>query len=333
MRAGWGRLLRWLRVLVVVIAGMALLGWPERAPWAVLFSLILIAGPLLRAWRAATGTALKAPVAWGMIAAGLGAVSQILAFAEPLSSGRPLAGYLTYLATLATLAALISVFNARTPGGGAWAILMALLVLVFLIPWLEGQGHGPAAPGLGRLRLDSPWTIFYGLLVVAGVTNYLPTRFGLSAVWLGLGFLLEYLALTRPERSAGAKALLWSAVPWTLAGAIATGEFMAIRATPSANRLEAVWLWFRDHWGVVWALRVTERFNRSAESKSWPIRLAWQGVITAGERGSLGSAPIIVPAAAEATLKSLLRRFAVASRIEAVVVSGVAPTCDPPGVG
>ena len=52
--------------------------------------------------------------------------------------------------------ALISVLNARTPGGGAWAILMALLVLVFLIPWLEGAGLRRAPIGLGRLRLDQP---------------------------------------------------------------------------------------------------------------------------------------------------------------------------------
>ena len=69
--------------------------------------------------------------------------------------------------------------------------MMGLLVLVFLIPWLEGRG------GWDRLRLDSPWTLFYGLLVLAGVTNYLPTRYGPAAAWLGLALVVEYLGLTR----------------------------------------------------------------------------------------------------------------------------------------
>src|SRR5207245_6824908 len=112
------------------------------------------------------------------------------AWGEPTGTGRPLAGHLTYLAVLATLAALVSVLNARTPGGGAWAILMGLLVLVFLIPWLEGPGLVRDARGLGRLRLDAPWTLFYALLVLAGVTNYLPTRYGPTAAWLAAGFAL-----------------------------------------------------------------------------------------------------------------------------------------------
>src|SRR5207244_2371533 len=82
---------------------------------------------------------------------------------------------------------------------------------------LGGPGRGRAPEGPGRLRLDSPWTIFYGLLVLAGVTNYLPTRFGLAAAWLGLGFLVEYVGLTRAGGSAEARAAIWAAVPWTLA--------------------------------------------------------------------------------------------------------------------
>ena len=81
--------------------------------------------------------------------------------------------------------------------------------------------------------------------------------------------------------------------------------------------LERVWFWFRDHWGVVWALRAQERFNRSAESRAWPIRLGWFGVIPAP--GLLPESRIEVPEAAEATLKGLLRRFAEPGRIDAVV--------------
>ena len=59
---------------------------------------------------------------------------------------------------------------------------------------------------------------------------------------------------------------LWSAFPWTLAAAIWTADGRSRRVPLGVGGLEAIWFWFRDHWGVVWALRVQERFNRSAES-------------------------------------------------------------------
>jgi hypothetical protein len=110
------------------------------------------------------------------------------------------------------------------------------------------------------------------------------------------------------------KATLWSAVPWTLSAAIATAGWSA-RAIPRATgRLEALWFWFRDHWGVVWALRVQERFNRSAEGQRWPIRMSWHGVIPAA-----GQETAVVPEGADALLKTLIRRFADPARIDAAV--------------
>jgi hypothetical protein len=318
--AAMRQVLRWATWLLLLAAGGALVVRPARAPWLVLPALSLSLVPLVRTWRAAHGTALRAAIAWGMVAVALGMVAEWLAISEPLATGRPFAGHVTYLCTLSALAALISVLNARTPGGGAWAILMALMVLVFLIPWLEGAGLGRGPHALRRLRLDNPWTIFYGLLVVAGVTNYLPTRFGLAAAWLGLGFALEYVGLTRPELSASVKGTLWAAVPWTFAAALATADLRAGDAPRGSSRLEGVWFWFRDHWGVVWALRVQERFNRSAETLGWPVRLAWHGVVLTPPEATA------VPVAAEATLRGLLRRFATPERIEQAVPPDV-PSC------
>jgi hypothetical protein len=252
-------------------------------------------------------------VVWAWVAVLLGVVAQGAASVEPLGSGRPGAGHLAYLSVLATLAALISVLNARSPGGGAWAILMGLLVLVFLIPWLEGPTLVRNANRIGRLRLDAPWSLFYGLLVVAGVTNYLPTRYGPAALWLAAGFVLEYLGLSRSDWSPARRGVLWSAVPWTLAVAVWVADGRSRRPVEAPSRLGTTWLWFRDHWGVVWALRVQERFNRAAESAHWPTRLSWYGVVPA-ETGS-GPNPA-VPEAAEVTLKGLLRRFATSARID-----------------
>jgi hypothetical protein len=316
---------------IVLIAGAILLvASPRIAPAVVCLGLATTAWPLARAWRAARGTALTSAVVWAALAVALGLVSQAAACAEPLAAGRPIAGHATYLATLATLAALISVLNARTPGAGAWAILMGLLVLVFLIPWLEAPGLARNPQGLGRLRLDAPWTIFYVLVVVAGVTNYLPTRYGPAAAWLGLGFATEYVALTRAEVAIRHGGMLWPVFPWTLAAAIWTADGRSRRTGPRRDGLEAAWSWFRDHWGVVWALRVQERFNRTAEAQKWPIRLGWYGVVPAD---STVAAVPATPGAAEATFKGLLRRFAGPERIEEATSDPVRAPCQPPGVG
>jgi hypothetical protein len=246
-----------------------------------------------------------------MAAVGLGVVAAIAAGLEPMAGGRPVAGHLTYLGTLAALARLVSVLNARNPGAGPWAGLMGLLVLVFLIPWLEGTGLARAPGALARLRLVAPWSIFFGLLVVAGVTNYLPTRFGLAAAWLGLGFAVEGLALMSTHLGPWWRAALWPVMPWALATAVTAADLRVWVRPPTASRLEAVWLWFRDHWGVVWALRVRDRFNRSAEASGWTLRLAWGGVAEIGGPGIVPS-----PDESEAMLIGLLRRFAARSRID-----------------
>jgi hypothetical protein len=269
---------------------------------------------LSRAWSASRGTALRASLVWAFVALVLGLISQLFAMGEPLADGRPSSGHVAYLCTLAAIASLISVLNARSPGGGAWAILMAVLVLVFLIPWLEGAGLGRGPNALTRLRLDDPWTIFYGLLVVAGVTNYLPTHYGPSAAVLGAGFALEFFGLTQRELVPPSRGLIWSLVPWVFVVAALWIDLLPHRT--SRSPLETLWFWFRNHWGVVWGLRVQERFNRSAEAQGWPMRLSWHEVVFQGEEPpeeSLESAVI--------TLKSLLRRFAEPARMDQAMSS------------
>ncbi len=317
------------RGLSVSVAALLMLNRPAQAPWAVLACLLLCVEPLLRAYRAAHGTALRASLVWTLIAVGLGLLAETLALFEPLKTGRPLAGLLVYLATLATLAALISVLNARAPGGGAWAVLMALLIVVFLFPWLEGVGFQRPANALVRLRLDPPWTIFYGLLVLAGVTNFLPTRYGLAAAFLGLGFVLEFLGLTQVGRSPAQRSAQWMAVPWTLAAAIAIADIQARKPVPATSLLNAAWFFFRDHWGVVWALRVSERFNRSAASSQWLFRLTWQGV----EPIPGASVPPEIPDSALTTFQGLIRRFVVPERLDAAIARSEGPFVSQTGPG
>jgi hypothetical protein len=257
---------------------------------------------------------LRGALFWTVLAIGLGLAAQAVALSEALESGRPITGRLTYVMVLAMLAALISVLGARNPGGGAWAILMVLLVIVFLIPWLEGAGRLRRAQGLAPLPFESPWTLFYGVLVIAGVTNFLPTRYGPAALCVGAGLVLEYLGLTRTGWTAEARAMAWSGVAWTLAASVYLAGWLADQPASGRNNLERIWLWFRDHWGVVWALRTQDRFNRTAELSGWPFRLTWFGLVSTD--AAAGDAPITPPEEAVKAFRGLIRRFVDADRLD-----------------
>jgi len=212
------------------------------------------------------------------------------------------------------LAAFGSLLNARVPGSRVWAGLMALLVLVFLIPWLEASLRMRRAQELAPLHLDSPWTLFYGFMVAVGVTSYLPTRFGLAAAGFAVTFCLEYFALTRLDWPPERRAVIWSWLAWTVGLNVWIARWRADHGPVSRHPLERLWFWFRDAWGVVWALRIRDRFNRTAELKGWPVRLSWFGLDGTGTPGT-DPAPN-VPGEASTDFRALARRFATAERLE-----------------
>jgi hypothetical protein len=287
---------------------------PRHAHVWVGLALVSTMRPWRQAWKAAAGTALRSAVIWAGLSIAVGLLAQVIAALEPIESGRPWTGRITYLMVLTMLAGLISVLGARNPGAGAWAILMALLVLVFLIPWLEMAGRLRRGAHTGDLQLAAPWTIFYGILVIAGVTNYLPTRYGPAAGAIGAGLALEFLGVTRSDWSELARCRIWLAVAWSLPLASGIAAICAQRPATAQNDVQRLWFWFRDHWGVVWALRVQERFNRSAELARWPMHLTWFGLAPASEQSQDGTINLLP--AAEATLRSLVRRFVLPERVD-----------------
>jgi hypothetical protein len=306
--------------LLLAMSGLAIAIDPARAPLFLIVVLLVAARSLRDGWKAVRGTALRPALVWAMLALALAVIAQAAALSEPLSSGRPIAERFTYLCVLALLAALGSVLNARTPGGRAWAVLMTLLVVVFLIPWLEDQTRLRRAASMLPLHLDAPWSIFYGLLVAVAVTNYLPTRYGWAAAAAGVLFILEYLALAPAPWLASRRCVIALWIAWTMALVLALARSGARRVPHARSDCERLWFWFRDNWGVVWALRVLERFNRAAEVSHWSVRLTWFGLVPYSDESRSLQPP--GPHEVESTFRNLMKRFADSWRLDDVRRSG-----------
>ena len=78
---------------------------------------------------------------------------------------------------------------------------------------------------------------------------------------------------------------------------------LAGRPQAGVSAFDALWLDFRDRFGVVWGQRTREQFNRAAAHEGWPVALHWDGLVV-----EEGKTP---PDAAElvAKLQALLKRF------------------------
>ena len=285
------------------------------APWVVALFLATTAVPVWRAWRGAWGTALRPAVIWSACALALSTASQVVGGFETLGSGRPWAGHLTYLATLFMLATGVAVLGARRPGNGAWAILMGLLTLVLLVPWLEGVGLLGRTTPLDRLRLEMPWSLFVGLLAFAGVSNYLPTRYGPAVLITSVGVSWEWLALVSGGWSPSSKATAWSGASWCFGVSAWLGWALARRRDQREVGVERLWGWYRDAWGAAWGLRILERFNAAAAMAGWPFRLGWAGPVEVEEGTTPAEIPDSLEEPARLTLMALLRRFADPDRL------------------
>lgn len=229
--------------------------------WPAL-GLVYLAGfyPLALAWRAnrqttlfqATHWALAAWACWGwaLWADMTGATAR-------------------YLALCLTGCAGVAVLGARRPGVGAWNFVLVGLLAVMLLPLAEARFTG------GGLHLQGPRALFLVGTLGTVVLNYLPTRLGWAAVFLGVSCTIELLALTWAT-GFGSQALVagrWLLVltPWV--------AFERVRdRAPPASEFDRSWLAFRDRYGLVWGQRVREQFNNSAAHAGWPVVLRWRGL-------------------------------------------------------
>jgi hypothetical protein len=233
----------------------------------VIYGLILLTGafPLALAWRASRRSTLRHALAWAW-AAWLAWVTAL-----SLSDLRPgnHAGAARYIALCLTGCAGVAVLGARRPGVTAWNFVILAQLAVLLLPLAEGWGD---------LHLEPLPLVFLSATLAVGFLNYLPTRLAAAIVSSAIGCGVE-IALLRSagddvsalERAALFSRCLLAASPWF--------AWLQVRTTAlPLSVFDHLWLGFRDRYGLVWAQRVREQFNRAATHAGWPVVLRWRGL-------------------------------------------------------
>lgn len=166
----------------------------------------------------------------------------------------------SHIALALTSAAGVSVLGARRPGAWAWQFVVIGLLGVMHLPLIESHMIGTPLVLTG-LRL-----MFLMGLIGTAVLNYLPTRFGLSAILVGLWATLS----------------LWNLVPELARIAIGSVPLISwltfSMRRPSYGETNQLWHDFRDRFGMIWALRMMEQFNRSAANSGSATTLKWNGL-------------------------------------------------------
>jgi len=247
--------------------------------WAVLALLATGWWPWLVAWRANRGWSLQHAIFWGMA----GWISWGVAAYQPSEAA-------DFIALALSAGAGVAVFGARRPHVLAWDAVVASLLGTMLLPMAERWV-------LGAQSLDGLRQFFLVAMLALAVSNYLPTRFWLAALVVGIACGIVTTTRLRsdwlaPELAdASRRAVLAS--PWIA---------WCFRSPANGSPPNLRWRSFRDRFGLVWAERVREQFNRSAHHAGWATTLAWYG-LTVDEKDPGSEAEI------ERTLSGLLQRF------------------------
>lgn len=276
-------------------------------PIAASISLLCLLPGLIRLRRAVRATTLLGAWRWaiaGWAAWGIAWTFELFPIAASYQD------QLWYAAAILGLCPPIAVLGAKRPGARVWNVFVVIpLLLVFAWPALATWVHQiPPA----RLELETPMLIGYCLVLLMGFGNYLGTRNSLPALLtsVSLGWLAwQFAESPEPEQS---RELIGPTVLLLLAGLIS--QFQARRTADEEKGFGRVWRDFQEAFGVVWAKRLIDRINHTAQTENWPARwnaegLAWHEDATETQKAE--TVPQI-----DHTLRWLLRRFVDAEWID-----------------
>jgi hypothetical protein len=206
-----------------------------------------------------------------------------------------------FAAVVMSFAPGVAVLGAKRPQDRAWQLVVAALVAMFALPAIETFVYRPGSPpAVHAVRAG-----FLTLLVIVTNGNYLPTRLGLSALLTAAGqivLLLPHLGWIDLDENRHAPLVGFTLI---VLGMISAWGFAHIGA--DVRGWQRVWRDFRNAYGVVWSVRVAERFNTAARASDEPARIRWRGIEYSNP--SYSESKPALDANSERRLRALLLRF------------------------
>ena len=269
----------------------------------VLCSLGVGLAVLGRGWTAVRRTTLLGPWSWAVAAFVTWALVELAVAVGIIGSDTSEAARFAGVAL--SFCPIVAVLGAKRPQHAAWSFVVLSLWAIVALPAAENFVlHAGQKLSLGDARAWFLW-----ILVALGPINYGVTRFGFAALILAAAQVVAlgpYLALV--HRPAVAQPSLVGLV-LAVGALLAAWTYLRGSGKPVDNALDRAWLEFRDAYGLLWGLRVAERFNAVAQQNRWGVELTWSGFRVAGSGEAVAQINSAIEEAVAASLHSLLRRF------------------------
>ena len=249
--------------------------------WSTIGCVIIALAALGAIFRAVRDTTLMAVWCWGLVSVVVVGAVEIAGAANPAWIATGLGEVIRYAAAAVAFCPVVALLGAKRPQDRAWQLIVFSFWIVLALPAWQTLLLRPDR----ALTVHPIWSWFLVVLVIVGVTNYLPTRFALPALLAGAGqLLLVWRELRWSAVQSGPKVDDWLPIAGLALIALAAA-IAAIRSRwrPKAPRdpLAELWSDFCDSFGVVWGLRVAERVNATAAQNNSKLRLTWHGVESA----------------------------------------------------
>jgi hypothetical protein len=182
-----------------------------------------------------------------------------------------------YLSLTLWLTPMVAVLGAKRPGVRFWNFFV-LVPMLLMLNWPAFSAEWDVLLN-AKLDLEAPALMGFFVVLLMVLGNYFGTIFTFpTLLFCGtLAFAMCDFSESLPK-VISSEPLQRSIVSLLLAGSLFWSSQILKRETRQRHGYERVWLDFRDWFGILWARRIMDRLNQTAQKEQWNARLTLVGL-------------------------------------------------------